>query len=248
MTTNRYPFESSVGVTQVDDDAASSLARLLGRILDASGDNRAYSDHNFVAWLEREARAQSAVSDRQGTDAVARQVAARAHARIKALGVADAVQRYSLRTRDAAVVGNIGQIARLASESNCAPWIDSLPVAAGVGREIWDEPCERWVELPAGIEHGAHVALTVSGDSMAPFLKSGDVILVDTRLQVRRDVIAVARRSDEGYVVKHVSRCTGRLLELSSLNPAYPTFTIARDPAAIIGVVVALLTREGRGS
>lgn len=246
MTTNRYRSDSSVPATQVDDDMTSSLARLLGRMLDASGDNLAYSDHNFVDWLEREARAQSSASARQGTETVARQVAARAHARIKALGVADSVQRYQLRARDAAVVGSIGQIARLASESNCAPWIDGLSVAAGVGREIWDEPCERWVELPAGIEHGAHVALTVSGDSMAPFLKSGDVILVDTRLRVRRDVIAVARRSDEGYVVKHVSRCTTRLLELSSLNPVYPPFTIARDPAAIIGVVVALLTREGK--
>lgn len=248
MTTNRNPTESSVPVRQIDDDAASSLTRMLGRMLDASGDNAAYGDRNFVAWLEREARAQASASDRRDTDAIARQVAARAHARIKALNIADAVQRYELRTRDAAVVGSIGQVARLAADANCAPWIDSLPVAAGVGREIWDEPCERWVELPAGIEHGAHVALTVSGDSMTPFLEPGDVILVDTHMQVRRDVVAVARRSDDGYVVKHVSRCTGGLLELSSLNPAYPPFTIARDPAAIIGVVVAVLTHEGRDS
>lgn len=244
MTTNRYPSESATPANRIDDDAASSLARLLGTMLDARGDNLAYSDHNFAAWLEREARAQSSARDRRETEAVAREVTARALARIRAQGVADSVQRYRLRARDAEVVGSIGQIARLASESSCAPWIDSLPVAAGPGREIWDEPCERWVELPAGVEHGAHVALTVSGDSMSPFLRSGDVILVDTRLRVRRDVIAVARRPDEGYVVKHVSRCTARELELSSFNPAYLPFTIARDPATIMGVVVALLTPE----
>jgi hypothetical protein len=67
--------------------------------------------------------------------------------------------------------------------------VESLAVAAGTGREIWDEPCEQWVELPDGTGTGAHLALTVAGNSMTPCPHSGDVILVNKRTTVTRDCI-----------------------------------------------------------
>jgi phage repressor protein C with HTH and peptisase S24 domain len=118
------------------------------------------------------------------------------------------------------------------------PWPE-LGVAAGVGRELWDEPCERWVELPRTLATGGkYVALTVSGSSMEPALHAGDVVLVSVGGGVRRDSIVVARRPEEGYVVKAVGRLTRRAIELRSLNPEFATFSIPRDEALIVGTVV----------
>jgi len=116
-----------------------------------------------------------------------------------------------------------------------------LRVAAGVGRELWDEVCDAWVELPPGLPRGRYVALTVSGDSMTPLLHDGDVILVQPRAKVIRDSVIVARRLEDGYVVKHVARVGRTEWELASLNPAYAPFTIARDPALVVGTVIARL-------
>jgi len=232
--------------TPMDD--GNSLVRLMGQILDESGDGAAYENENFVAWLEREIHGRIFVADGATSEMVARQVANRARARIRVAHASDALPLRPFRARNAEVVGNVKQITRIAAESCCAPWVESLAVAAGLGREIWDEPCEQWVELPKGSGPGAHVALTVSGDSMIPCLTDGDVILVNTRKPVTLGCIVVARRAENGYVVKHVTRCGKAILELSSFNSDYAPFTIERSPGAIVGVVTARLVREEQAS
>ncbi|MEP7086754.1 MAG: S24 family peptidase, partial [Gemmatimonadota bacterium] len=118
------------------------------------------------------------------------------------------------------------------------PWPE-LGVAAGVGRELWDEPCERWIELPETLAAGhKYVALTVSGSSMEPALHAGDVVLVSVGTSVRRDSIVVARRPEEGYVVKAVGTLSRRAIELRSLNPEFAAFSIPRDDTLIVGTVV----------
>ncbi len=226
---------------QMPDD--NSLVRQLGQVLDSSGDCAAYENENFGAWLEREVSGRSSAADVREIERDAQNIARHAHARINALRVGDALAERPFRPRAAAVVGNVKQIARIASDSGCAPLVESLAVAAGSGREIWDEPCEQWVELPRDVSGGDHLALTIAGDSMTPCLHSGDVILVDTRMPVTRDCIVVARRDEDGYVVKHVTRCGKATLELSSFNTEYAPFTIGRAPGAIVGVVVAKLVR-----
>ena len=56
-----------------------------------------------------------------------------------------------------------------------------LGVAAGTGRELFDEPCDLWVALPAELVPGRYLALRVVGDSMIPLLHSGDVVLRGSR-------------------------------------------------------------------
>jgi len=226
----------------------NSLIRLLGQVLDAGEDCSAYGNENFVAWLEREVHGRISGTDRADGERAARQVAKRAQARIRAARVGDALPLRPLSARTAGVTGNAKQVARVASQDGCAPWVESLAVAAGAGREIWDEPCERWVELPDGAVGGEHLALTVAGDSMTPCLQSGDVILVNMHKPVARDCIVVARRGEDGYVVKHVTRCGKTALELSSFNSEYAPFTIERVPGAVVGVVVAKLVRGGGAS
>jgi SOS-response transcriptional repressor LexA len=227
---------------------SSALIRLMGQLLDASGDCSAYGNESFVAWLEDEVRGRLVVHDSGESETSAREIAKRAQARIRAARVGESLPSRPFRPRAASVVGNVKQVARMAAESGCAPWVESLPVAAGVGREIWDEPCEQWVELPDAGRDRAHLALSVAGDSMTPHLHSGDVIVVDTRKPVTRDCIVVARRAEDGYVVKHVTRCGKQTLELSSFNSEYAPFTIERTPGAIVGVVVAKLVRDGEVS
>lgn len=229
----------------VSASESNSLARLMGQLLDASGDCAAYENENFIAWLEQEVNGRIFVPDGQASEAVARDIASRAQARIRAARVGESLPSRPLRLRAASVVGNVKQVARLAAESGCVPWVESLAVAAGTGREIWDEPCEQWVELDRTAASAAQLALTVAGDSMTPCLHSGDVILVNTRKHVTRDCIVVARRAEDGYVVKHVTRCGKTTVELSSFNREYAPFTIERSPGAIVGVVVAKLVRGG---
>lgn len=227
---------------------ATSLLRLMGQFLDATGDSSAYENEDFIAWLEREIQGRVVLGggdeDAFAVAQAVSQTVSRAQMRIRAARAGDALPVRPFRSRAATVQGDAKQVARVAAKSGCAPWVESLAVAAGSGREIWDEPCEQWVELPAGTGAGAHIALTVAGDSMTPCLHSGDVILVNTRQPLTRDCIVVARRADNGYVVKYVTRCGRSTLELSSFNRNYAPFTIGRSPGAIIGVVVARLARE----
>src|SRR5690606_38266750 len=124
-----------------------------------------------------------------------------------------------------------------AAAAGCAPWLD-LGVAAGVGRELWDEPCERWVRLPDDVPRGRFVALTVAGDSMEPLLHAGDVVLTQVGASPRRDSIVVARRADDGYVVKRVGEIAEQEIELLSLNPEYPPVRVPREAEAVVGTVV----------
>ena len=66
-----------------------------------------------------------------------------------------------------------------AARNRAAAPLAELGVAAGTGRELFDEPCDAWVALPDGLPPRRYVALRVVGDSMTPLLHSGDVVLVD---------------------------------------------------------------------
>src|SRR5262249_34841855 len=130
-----------------------------------------------------------------------------------------------------------------------APMYD-LAVAAGAGRELWDEPCERWIALPEQAPPGQFVALAVAGDSMDPLLHAGDVILVRRGPELVRDTVVVARHPDDGYVVKRVGKLRRETVELLSLNEAYPPILIPRDESLVLGTVVLRWcshpTRESR--
>ncbi len=183
----------------------------------------------FYEWLARDARAGQRSGERRATEARAERFARRMQPLVLArqLGVIAAVGDPVVHELRDGVV-----------RERFVPWPE-LGVAAGVGRELWDEPCERWVELPRTLAAGhKYVALTVSGSSMEPALHAGDVVLVSVGALVRRDSIIVARRPEEGYVVKAVGRLSRRAIELRSLNPEFATFSIPREEALIVGTVV----------
>jgi hypothetical protein len=216
---------------------ADALVRLATRGAGAEGDER------LLDWLARDLRARQGERERLRADELADDFARRAQGRIAAARIARGCPVRALRDRLPAARGTVEQVGAIAAADRCAPWLD-LGVAAGVGRELWDEPCERWVELPDDAPPGRYVALTVSGDSMTPLLESGDVILVRLGAEVRPESVVVARHPEDGYVVKRVARLTKRRVELASLNAAYPAIRIARDARLIVGEVVARGRRE----
>ena len=128
-----------------------------------------------------------------------------------------------------------------------APLLD-LRVAAGDGRALWEQACERWVALPPGVAAGRHVALGVAGDSMRPLLEPGDTLLVRLDADPATGALVVARVAGDGYVVKQVGALTAATIELRSLNPAYRPRRVRRRPGAVLGVVVAWWGARGRGA
>jgi hypothetical protein len=133
-----------------------------------------------------------------------------------------------------------GPLAAMFAEARArgAAPLAELGVAAGTGRELFDEPCDAWVALPEGLPPSRYVALRVVGDSMTPLLHSGDVVLVDLDRPVSPGSVAVARLPDHGSVVKRLVRTDGDRWRLVSLNPAYPPLEVPPDSGALLGPVV----------
>ena len=191
----------------------------------------------FVEWYAREARSTLSVTELQRLDASADRF------------VRDVLTRRAMersRVREVAAEppsapaweeGTLAQVVAAAARVRHAPALD-LSVAAGVGRELWDEPCDRWIPLPEGSPDGKYVALRVTGDSMVPLLHDGDTILVKLGDEIVPDAVVVARVPDGGYVVKRVGGVAGSRVELASLNPDYPPIVIPRDPSLVLGTVL----------
>lgn len=85
------------------------------------------------------------------------------------------------------------------------------PVGGG-----WDE-----VSLPEIGDPHAY-ALEISGDSMEPVYRDGDMAIVSPEAPIRRgDRIVVRHRSGE-VMAKQLARRSARRLDLRSLNPTHP--------------------------
>lgn len=234
---------SAEDVTEIEREK-DVLVRLAARAEARRVAAPAFGDERFLAWLARDLRARERAADAWPDDkvaALADHILARAAART--LSVLEGGARPP--TRMAPVSGAISQVLSSAVAVRCAPVLDPA-VAAGTGRDLWEEECESWVELPPGVPPGHYVALGVSGDSMSPLLHSGDTILVRLGPVVLRDTVVVARLPEDGYVVKRAGKVTSARVELQSLNPAYPPITLVRREGAIVGTVVLRWCAHGR--
>jgi phage repressor protein C with HTH and peptisase S24 domain len=90
-----------------------------------------------------------------------------------------------------------------------------FPVGKG-----WDE-----VGLPSVNDEHAY-ALEISGDSMRPAYRDGDVIVVSPGTAIRRGDRVVVKTKDGEVMVKELKRRTAKTLELQSLNPGYADRTL----------------------
>ena len=91
-----------------------------------------------------------------------------------------------------------------------------FPVGQG-----WDE-----IAPPTGASEHAY-ALKVSGDSMMPLYREGDIIIVDPTAQVRKGDRVVAKTREGEVLAKTLERKTTNVIELKSINPEHDTLKFA---------------------
>jgi phage repressor protein C with HTH and peptisase S24 domain len=83
----------------------------------------------------------------------------------------------------------------------------------------WDE-----VGLPEVGDPHAY-ALEISGESMEPVFRDGDLVIVSPSAPIRRGDRVVARTAAGEVMAKQLARRSARRVELRSLNPAHPDYT-----------------------
>jgi phage repressor protein C with HTH and peptisase S24 domain len=192
----------------------------------------------FWEQFARDARARQFLDERRRDAALAPAFAARMLRRLAESDLSVTLLQHRQRERSATTRGRVAEVLDAAARERAAPRMD-LGVAAGVGRELWDEECESWVELPDGTPAGRYLALAVAGESMTPLLHPGDVVLVRVGAELVRDTVIIARHPEDGYVVKRVGRVAGEEVELLSLNAEFAPVHIPRDERLVLGTVVA---------
>ncbi|MEZ5937488.1 MAG: helix-turn-helix transcriptional regulator [Hyphomonadaceae bacterium] len=102
-----------------------------------------------------------------------------------------------------------------------------FPVGAG-----WEE-----VRFP-GVETETVYALEVTGDSMEPVYRRGDRIVVAPGAAVRKGDRVVAKTVHGEVLAKELGRNNSRVVELLSLNPAYPPREFPRRDIAWIARIL----------
>ncbi len=105
------------------------------------------------------------------------------------------------------------------AEAGVGGYFDDGGFPVGQG---WDE-----IHLP-GAEENLY-ALEVSGQSMLPLYRDGDIVVVSPGSAVRRGDRVVARTREGEVMVKILQRRTARTVELASVNPDFAERQFAVD-------------------
>jgi len=228
------------------------LMQIVGRAAYERLDPMDPRQQRFFEWLAREARLRQSGAERRETERAAHAFAERILQRRAAERTAERTRRTGAARSPATgrlrLVNEPPPYRYLAADHVPPPFGSArdgapapawdLSVAAGVGRELWDEPPAGCVAVPNDLGDGRYVALAVAGDSMEPLMHTGDTILIRLGAELAPDDVVVARHPDRGHVVKRVGRVDAMRIELTSLNPAYEPLEIPNDAALILGTVV----------
>lgn len=102
-----------------------------------------------------------------------------------------------------------------------------FPVGAG-----WDE-----ILFPAMEDENAY-ALEISGDSMQPLYREGDIVIVSPGASVRRGDRVVVKTREGEVLAKELVRKTAKSLDLRSLNAAYEDIQIPLSDVAWIARII----------
>jgi phage repressor protein C with HTH and peptisase S24 domain len=104
------------------------------------------------------------------------------------------------------------------AEAGAGGYFDDGGFPAGAG---WDE-----IAFPAVSDEHAY-ALEVSGQSMEPAYRDGDVVVVSPSAPIRRGDRVVVRTRDGEVMAKELKRRTAKSIELKSLNVQHADRTLA---------------------
>lgn len=146
--------------------------------------------------------------------------------------------------------------ALLTDESNVFPMVwpqenrRQIPVLGRVPAGVPVEAVEDVIEMleldaPMANDGNAYFALLVTGDSMVPEYRDGDIVIVrvQSTAETGDDVVAYVDGSDA--TLKRFTR-TVNGVQLRPLNPAYPTRSFSADEVAAQKVALAGVVVEQR--
>jgi len=121
--------------------------------------------------------------------------------------------------QDAPPLGALASVPLLGfAQAGSGGYFDGGGFPTGQG---WDE-----VRLPSAGAEGTY-ALEVSGDSMLPLYRDGDILIVSPVERPRRGDRVVVRTTDGEVMAKILYRRTAKQVELHSLNPAHKPRVLA---------------------
>lgn len=115
------------------------------------------------------------------------------------------------------------------AEAGAGGFFDDGGFPVGKG---WDE-----IAFPAVNDEHAY-ALEISGDSMIPAYRNGDVIVVSPAAPIRRGDRVVAKTKKGEVMVKELKRRTSKSIELRSINSEHPDRTLAVSEVVWIARIV----------
>ena len=115
------------------------------------------------------------------------------------------------------------------AEAGAGGYFDDAGFPAGNG---WDE-----IAFPPVNDESIY-GLEVSGQSMEPAYRDGDVIVVSPGTPIRRGDRVVVKTTGGEMMVKELKRRTAKTLELASLNPAHVDRTLAAGDVEWIARIV----------
>ncbi len=101
------------------------------------------------------------------------------------------------------------------------------PVGGG-----WDE-----ISVPDVPDPNSY-ALEISGESMEPVFRDGDVVIVSPGAPVRRGDRVVVRTRRGEVMAKELLRQSAKRVELASLNPAHPGYSFGLEELAFMHRIV----------
>lgn len=140
----------------------------------------------------------------------------------------------SLTRALAAARVSLGDFARLAQDAAEPETVPLLGLARAGGEGFFDDagyPAgEGWDQTPLPGPGEGLFSLRITGDSMLPLYREGDVVIVDRAAgrSPRKGDRVVARTTDGEVMAKEITRLNATRVELSSINPAWPPRTFHR--------------------
>ena len=147
----------------------------------------------------------------------------------KALAAANAsVDNFVQLLGDAARTAQSVPLLGLAQAASSGHFDESgFPTGKG-----WDE-----MALPSAPDAHAY-ALEISGDSIRPAYRDGDIVVVSPGTAIRRGDRVVVKTTSGELMVKELKRRTAKTLELASLNPSHADRVLAAEDVAWIARIV----------
>ena len=115
------------------------------------------------------------------------------------------------------------------AQAGSGGFFDDAGFPAGQG---WEE-----VAFPNVMDEHAY-ALEISGDSMLPLYRDGDVVIVSPGAPVRRGDRVVVKTREGEVLAKELRRRTAKTIELRSLNPAHEDRTLTEEQIAWIARIL----------